>query len=157
MNPAPSLFLPACPKCSNVFHATRPMWRLARHTTAKERRAVYIFAGCEHAQPFSPTSRLVREEEEWKAVEDAWIHAAGQIFAAVTEGWSERSIDAFRRGLEGMSALPGATDPLPLEEAKPADTIGDVKKAVEIVKAHQKARGDEPNEIHVEGEPEDYL
>jgi hypothetical protein len=124
MNAAPALHLPACPKCSDLLNPRRPMWRLARLTSQKEGRKVYIWLGCRHAQLFSPIERMVREESEWRETEERWAKEAASLFAEVTARWSATAREDFRRAIEGRSSLPGATEPLPLEEARTQEDEG---------------------------------
>lgn len=127
---APSLHLPACPRCSNVLHPFRPVWRLARHTSEKEGKQVFCLIGCAHVADIAPMTRFVREESEWTAVEAAWAKRAEELFAEVTKHWSGRSRDALRRCIEGRgNTLPGATEPLPLGES---GSVADAMKSMKI-------------------------
>lgn len=110
----PSFRLPACPICSNLETVERPFWRLARHYSKAKGSKLFIFVGCEHAAELIPPFKIHEDEDEIRAIEDAWAHHADQLFAAKVDGWRPKAVDDFRRRLnDSLPIKPGETAPLP--------------------------------------------
>ncbi len=130
----PNFYLSACPHCSSFGDTIRPRWVYARNTSERRGKPCYIFSGCEHAQPAGAiaVSFPVRDEpDEWARVEKNWERFASEELAKKLATMTTLAADRFRRALANASALPGATDALPLEplEQQKADattkTVGE--------------------------------
>lgn len=108
----PSFRLPACPTCSSLAHAERPIWRLARNLSRSKGVKHWALSGCKHAADVSKPEKLLTDPDEILLVEEAWRHACEAMFEAKVVGWAPVTVDRFRRELNDQNSIPGTTERL---------------------------------------------
>jgi hypothetical protein len=111
---APSFRLAACPACSSLVDAVRPVWRLAKNVSITRGKKHWALVGCAHVATIAKPEKLFADPDEIALVEGAWKHAAEILFAEKTEGWSVLRVEQFRRELADENVLPGTTGNLRL-------------------------------------------
>jgi hypothetical protein len=84
----------------------RPFWRLARHTSEKEGKRVFLLAGCQHVSLVCDPKKICRTPEEWEATEAIWAKQAESLFEIMTQRWTPADQERFRRAIEGKHSLP---------------------------------------------------
>lgn len=110
----PSFRLPACPACSSVVNAERPIWRLARNLSIAKGVKHWTLSGCKHAAEVAKPEKIHSDPDEIALVEEAWKHATEAMFEAKTAGWPVLQVEKFRRELDDENTLPGSTGRLRL-------------------------------------------
>ena len=117
---APTFQLPACPACSSILALERPMWKLARRTTAARRVQCWGLVGCSHAAEVSKPGTIYDDLELVELVESAWAARVVDLFAAKTARWPAHAAEAFGRALADRPGFKGLTIPLCFPPAPPA-------------------------------------
>lgn len=130
--PVPNFSLPACPMCSAasslVASVYAPFWKYAHATSQKRNRNCYILTGCKHAEEVAKSPQIYDHPDDWAMIEATWASTAAKLFAKKTATWTEAQRETFRARLAGRPFLPGATDPLPLTPAEPAQPTNEPTK-----------------------------